>query len=166
VWCGFALAALAAGCATVTRGTTSQVQFVSDPPGAELRTSLGHACVTPCTLNFQRRDEFVVTFSRAGYRSVQIPVSTRIAGAGAAGFAGNVILGGVVGMGVDVATGAALEHCPNPVSVTLAAAAAPDRTPRRGVIPRPGAAPPPGPLVLPAPPECVVTAPEPAVARE
>jgi len=40
-------------------------------------------------------------------------------GGGAAGFAGNVLIDGIVGMGVDAATGSALEHYPNPVSVTL-----------------------------------------------
>lgn len=46
-------------------------------------------------------------------------MKTNLAGSGAAGFAGNVLLGGVVGMGVDAATGATLEHTPNPVNATL-----------------------------------------------
>lgn len=46
-------------------------------------------------------------------------VKTQLANAGAAGFAGNVIVGGVVGMAVDAASGATNEHCPNPVAVTL-----------------------------------------------
>lgn len=46
-------------------------------------------------------------------------MKTSLAGSGAAGFAGNVLLGGVVGMGVDAATGATLEHTPNPVNATL-----------------------------------------------
>ena len=50
---------------------------------------------------------------------MQVPVSTRIAGAGAAGFAGNILIGGVVGMGVDAATGSTLEHFPNPVLASL-----------------------------------------------
>jgi hypothetical protein len=32
---------------------------------------------------------------------------------------GNVIVGGVVGVGVDAVSGAALEHVPNPVTVVL-----------------------------------------------
>ena len=52
-----------------------------------------------------------------------MPVGTRVAGAGAAGFAGNVLVGGVVGMAVDAATGATLEHYPNPVMLTLGAVA-------------------------------------------
>jgi hypothetical protein len=117
---GFACLFLS-GCATVTRGTTNQVTFVSEPPGAEMQTSVGHRCTTPCTIEFSRKQEFVATFSKVGYKSEQIPVQTRVAGSGAAGFAGNVLVGGLVGMGVDAATGSTLEHFPNPVSATLEA---------------------------------------------
>jgi hypothetical protein len=110
---------LAAGCASVTRGTTDQVQINSNPPEAQAKTSMGHVCVTPCTLQFNRKDEFTVLISKPGYHSVEIPVKTQIAGAGVAGFAGNVILGGAVGMVVDASTGATLEHVPNPVTATL-----------------------------------------------
>ena len=114
------LAGLAlAGCATVTRGTSSQIQIVSEPSGATARTSLGHQCVTPCTLQVGRKDEFAVVFTLPGHEDQTVNVRTQLAGAGAAGFAGNVVLGGVVGMGVDAATGATLEHLPNPVSVVL-----------------------------------------------
>jgi hypothetical protein len=115
-----AAAALAtANCATVTRGTTNQVQFVSEPAEAEVRTSMGHTCTTPCTIEVSRKSEFIAVFKKAGYQDASVPVQTRVAGSGAAGFAGNVILGGVVGMAADAATGATLEHYPNPVTVTL-----------------------------------------------
>ena len=114
-----AAALLAGSCASVTRGTTNQVQINSSPPEAQARTSMGHICITPCTLQFARKDEFTVLFSKPGYHSVEIPVKAQIAGAGAAGFAGNVIAGGVVGMVVDASTGATLEHVPNPVTATL-----------------------------------------------
>lgn len=125
------LGLLASGCATVTRGTTDQVQFLSEPDGATVRTSLGHTCVTPCTLQFGRKDEFTATFSMVGYQNEQVPVGTKIATAGGVGFAGNILLGGVVGMGVDAATGATYEHFPNPVAVTLlpVAVAPPPRAP-------------------------------------
>jgi hypothetical protein len=114
-----ALALLVAGCASVTRGTTNQVQINSSPPEAQARTSMGHVCVTPCTLQFSRKDEFTVLITKPGFHSVEVPVKVQVAGAGAAGFAGNVILGGVVGMVVDASTGATLEHVPNPVTATL-----------------------------------------------
>lgn len=112
---------LVTGCATVTRGTTNQITFTSEPSGAQMRTSLGHTCSTPCTLEIPRKSEFIATFAMDGYKDQQVPVQTRVAGSGAAGFAGNVLVGGLVGMGVDAATGSTLEHFPNPVSATLEA---------------------------------------------
>jgi len=111
------VALTASACATITRGTTTQVQLHSNPPEAQARTSMGFVCVTPCTLQVNRKDEFTVIFTKPGYHTVEIPVKTQVAGAGAAGFAGNVLIGGVVGMAADAATGATLEHFPNPVSV-------------------------------------------------
>src|SRR5262249_49554337 len=114
-----ALAIVASGCATITRGTTDQIQINTSPPEAQARTSMGFSCLTPCTLQAGRKDEFTVLISKPGYHTVEVPVRTQVAGAGAAGFAGNIILGGVVGMAADAATGATLEHFPNPVTVTL-----------------------------------------------
>lgn len=115
-----AMAAALGGCATVTRGTTEQITINSEPAGAEAKSSIGHACTaTPCTWEVNRKSEFVVSFSKPGYEDTQVPVSTRIAGAGAAGFAGNVLIGGLIGMGVDAATGSTLEHYPSPVMASL-----------------------------------------------
>jgi hypothetical protein len=119
-----------AGCATVTRGTTNQIQINSSPSGADVRLSTGMTCTTPCTLSVSRKDEFTVVISKPGYVTQSIPVRTQLAGAGAAGFAGNVLVGGVIGMGVDAATGSTLEHVPNPIDVTL--------TPVGGASPRHG----------------------------
>jgi hypothetical protein len=49
----------------------------------------------------------------------RIPVKREVVGGGVAATAGNVILGGVIGLGVDAATGAGFEHVPNPVNVVL-----------------------------------------------
>ena len=156
-----AVALLTANCATVTRGTTSQIQVQSEPTGADVATSFGHRCVTPCTLTVDRKAEFTVSVAKPGYRQVDTPVRMRLAGAGAAGFAGNILLGGVVGMVADAATGATLEHDPNPVSVTLSPIAPPPRQRQRGRAPV--AAPPPsGELPpIPAAPEPLATQPMP-----
>ena len=107
------------GCASVTRGWSEQMQINSQPEGAEVRTSLNQQCVTPCTLTVQRKDEFSVSFAKPGYQPQTVQVTTRVAGGGAAGFAGNILVGGIIGMGVDAASGATLEHFPNPVSANL-----------------------------------------------
>lgn len=56
-----------AACATITRGTTSQVQIQSEPSGADVRTSTSFTCTTPCTMTVNRKDGFSVTFTKAGY---------------------------------------------------------------------------------------------------
>ena len=152
------------GCASVTRGWSEQMQINSQPEGAEVRTSLNQQCVTPCTLTVQRKDEFSVSFAKPGYQPQTVQVTTRVAGGGAAGFAGNILVGGIIGMGVDAASGATLEHFPNPVVAVLQPVAAPGRTPQPGerrrrdapaVSQRPVAPPvaTPAAYVPPAPPE-------------
>jgi PEGA domain len=117
--CAAAAAVALSACATITRGTTNQIQIRSEPSGAQVITSTSQTCMTPCTLTMNRRDEFSVKFSLAGYREAIVEVRTQVAGTGVLGVAGNAIVGGVIGVGVDVVTGSALEHVPNPVIVTL-----------------------------------------------
>src|ERR1051325_8016474 len=107
------------GCASGTRGWGGQIQITSQPVGAEVRTSLSQACTTPCTPTVSRKDEFSVSYAKPGYQPQTLQVGTRVAGAGVAGFAGNVLVGGVIGMGVDAASGATLAHYPNPVVAVL-----------------------------------------------
>ncbi|MEA2837286.1 MAG: hypothetical protein QOD89_1836 [Bradyrhizobium sp.] len=110
------------GCASATRGTTENISIASTPPGAKADVSgLDNptACVTPCVVQAKRNADITISISKEGYEPQVIPLTKEVAGAGAAGFAGNVLVGGVVGMGVDAVTGAAMDHKPNPVTVTL-----------------------------------------------
>lgn len=111
--CAIALLALA-GCASVTRGSTNEVNFTSAPTGALVKTSTGQSCTTPCMMIFDRREEFVTTFTLGGEERT-IDVTTDLAANGAGAVAGNILAGGVIGMGIDAATGAALDHFPDPV---------------------------------------------------
>ncbi len=113
------IASLLGGCATVTRGTTNDIQITSEPSSAHAKTSTSQTCTTPCVMKMGRKDEFQVVFNKDGYKEAIIPVKTQIAGAGIAGAAGNILVGGIVGLGVDAYSGATLEHFPNPVHAVL-----------------------------------------------
>lgn len=129
VW--VAASGLLGGCATLTRGTSDEVAVISSPEGAAVTTDLGVGCAaTPCTLTVERNAVFDVTVSKPGYASRTVPVATRISGAGAALASENVTTAGL-GIAVDATTGAALEHVPNPVDVTLSSLA-PSHPPRTG----------------------------------
>lgn len=138
-----ALCAVLGGCASVSRGTTENISIASTPSGAEATISgldVPTACVTPCSVVVKRNADISVAFQKEGYASQVVQLTKEIPPTGAAGFAGNVLIGGLVGMGVDAYTGAATDHKPNPVAVTLEPLAPPLRPgpPRK---PRPPAAP-------------------------
>lgn len=112
-------AMLLSGCATITRGTTEALVIESTPSGADVDLSNGMRCKTPCTLEMKRKTSVVLDIRKAGYEDVRVNVLSEISGSGAAGMAGNVLVGGIIGAGVDAATGATKTLRPNPVRVTL-----------------------------------------------
>ena len=116
-----ALAALAGGCATITRGTTEAFVIETQPAGAEAKLSNGLYCNTPCSLKVKRKGDFVVTLTKSGYETVTATITSSVDSGGAAGMAGNVVFGGVIGAGVDAGTGAMHSHKPNPLTVELVA---------------------------------------------
>jgi PEGA domain len=136
------VAGLLSACATVTRGTDEAFTVDTVPGGATVHTSNGYSCdQTPCVWRIRRNADFEVTISKPGYKTVTTGVSHTTSGAGAAGLAGNVLIGGVIGIGVDAVTGASQDLKPNPLHVVLEADAP--------MAPPP--APPPPPAVTPAP---------------
>lgn len=110
---------LGSGCATITRGSNEAFVIESDPAGAKARLSNGLQCTTPCSLTVKRRGDFTVTIEKDGYETVRATVTSSNDNAGSAGMAGNVLLGGIIGAGVDAGTGAMHSHKPNPLVVKL-----------------------------------------------
>ena len=109
-------------CATLTRGTTQQFVVETTPSGAAVKTSAGFTCpATPCTFSLPRKESFKVTVSKVGYVTQTVDVTSGVAGGGAAGMAGNILLGGFIGIGVDATSGALNDLTPNPLQITLQA---------------------------------------------
>lgn len=107
-------------CATITRGTSTDFTVQSTPSGARVSTSTGFECdATPCTFRMPRKDEFRATVSMEGYVSQEHNIQSGMSGGGAAGLAGNVIFGGIVGGVVDASSGALNDLTPNPLVVVL-----------------------------------------------
>jgi len=104
-------------CATITRGVHEKLRIESDPSGANVVLSTGEKGITPATFVEKRRDSFTVTVSKPGYAAQTVTVKSKAGGTGATAMAGNVLLGGAIGMGVDAGTGAYNSLYPNPVSV-------------------------------------------------
>ena len=69
-----------------------------------------------------RRSEFVATLTLPGYAPATVSVTNKIATGGGVAMAGNVLVGGIIGAGVDAGSGAMLDLTPNPAHVELAPA--------------------------------------------
>ena len=109
-----------AGCATITRGSNDTLVVNSTPTGAQVKMSDGQTCNnTPCTFKVPRKSELNVLITKENCVHQQVRVSNKVAGGGSAAMAGNVLVGGIIGAGVDASTGAMLDLVPNPIEVTL-----------------------------------------------
>jgi len=107
------------GCASITRGSKDTLVVNSDPSGAKVSLSIGLSGKTPCAFKVSRKGGFVVKIEKEGYETIELQVVGQISGGGSAGMAGNIIIGGIIGMGVDAATGATKDLKPNPIDVKL-----------------------------------------------
>lgn len=110
-----------AGCATVTRGTDEVLTIESTPAGAEVVVSTGFTCITPCAVGLARRRSYGIRVSKPGFRPQAIAVNSSLAPLGAAGLVGNIGLSviSLVGIPVDLVSGATRRLQPNPVKVEL-----------------------------------------------
>ena len=106
-------------CATVTRGTKQKYSFKSTPEGAELVTTTGFSCITPCETKMKRKDAFEATFTLAGYEPYTAQVESKIKGGGVAAGAGNIIAGGIIGGIVDGSNGSLNSLTPDSLDVIL-----------------------------------------------
>jgi hypothetical protein len=108
-------------CNTVTRGVEEEVTISASPASARIRTSLGHECPrSPCIIKVNRKVEFTAYAEAKGYWPGSLVVKSVLTDKAAPGVIGNAILpGGSVGLVVDAASGAMLDHAPNPAHIAL-----------------------------------------------
>lgn len=108
------LAALLPACATITSGTTQNISVITDPPGATcqlLRDGGVLAIVnpTPGTVSVSKSSrDIAVNCTRPGRLSGVQNISPSIQ----AMTAGNLLIGGVIGLAVDAASGALSQYPP------------------------------------------------------
>lgn len=114
------LVALLPACATVTSGTSQNISVISEPPGATCQLQRDGSVVgvvnpTPGTVNVSKSNrDMAVNCSRPGSLPAVQVVRAEFQGM----TAGNILLGGVIGLAVDAASGAMAQY-PTTVTVIL-----------------------------------------------
>ena len=110
-------------CATVISGSSQAVAVNSNPNGAECRLDRAGQLVgsvqTPGTLQVERsKNDITVTCKKEGYQDTQAPLASSFNNM----TFGNFLLGGLVGVAVDAASGANNKY-PDTVTVVMLPAA-------------------------------------------
>lgn len=116
---------LLAGCATVVSGTSQDLSVNTNPPGANCTVNrqgqkIGQVSPTPGIAKVDKtRDDITLVCDKDGYQEATYIVRSGLETA----TLGNVFIGGLIGVGIDAATGAN-NHYDSPANVTLVPAVA------------------------------------------
>mgnify|MGYP005870685733 CR=1 FL=1 len=93
---------LISGCATIVRDDSQPVSFSSDPQGAIVKLDGISGGITPTTIQVKRKIKAtVISFEKEGFHTESFPLDKSLS----AMTFGNVIFGGIIGLGVDAMTG-------------------------------------------------------------
>lgn len=101
---------LTANCAAIFKGSSADIRVNSNPSGADIIINGIDRGVTPQTMSLSRNENYVLTFKKDGYEDVNVEVKKKF-DVGTT-VVGNIFSWGLIGIIVDVATGAAYSLTP------------------------------------------------------
>lgn len=105
-----------AGCAAIIHGTKQEVAVSSTPSGAKVVVMGAHMATTPGIIKLDRKDSnIVLRFEKDGYEPVEVALRRSVDG----WIAGNILFGGLIGLVIDFASGAAYKLSPPEVQAAL-----------------------------------------------
>lgn len=102
---------LNSGCATIVTGKYQDVPVSSDPPGAKVKSGEGSTLTTPGSFQLIRNRDYTLVAEYPEKEPQQVQLKHRLQG----WFWMNILLGGVPGMIIDLATGSCDELKPKQV---------------------------------------------------
>jgi hypothetical protein len=116
----FALSALlcagyVSGCATIVSGTTQKLSVTTQPSGAIAKVDNNITAQTPGTFTLERRSDHTIEISKEGYKTATVLIKRTFNGMAT----GNVLIGGIIGGGIDAASGATNKLIPERIDIIL-----------------------------------------------
>lgn len=104
-----------AGCATAINGANENIKIESIPPGANVSIDDINRGETPLEIELARGKLHRICFKKDGYVEATVLTTNTLNG----WIFGNILFGGLIGIAVDISSGAAKNIEPNPVIGTL-----------------------------------------------
>ena len=91
----------AGSCASIVTGSHDSIELTSVPPGAHYETNTGHSGTMPATVTISDKETLQVRCWMDGYQDENVLLPPRMSG----WFLGNIILGGLIGIAIDLISG-------------------------------------------------------------
>lgn len=107
----FCISVICSGCATIMTGKYQSIPVTSEPSGVKVRADTGESIITPGKFHLIRNEEHTLLAEYPGHESQQITLHNKAQG----WVWGNILLGGGIGLIVDVVSGASDELIPKKV---------------------------------------------------
>ncbi len=108
---------LTSGCATIFKGSEADIRVTSSPSNARILVDDVTVGATPATVSLDRKEQ-TIKIKKKGFDTVPVKIDKSFDFATTV--LGNFVFGGVIGIVVDLTTGAAYSLDPAEVDVTLA----------------------------------------------
>lgn len=107
---------LLTSCATVFTGADDMLAFKSEPDGAKVFYKDVEKCTTPCETKINRSmSKQSVVFKKEGYQDQEVQLVSKFNPITLI----NIAAGGIIGMGIDMATGAFMKKDQKEYQATL-----------------------------------------------
>ena len=103
-------------CASIIHGTSQDIGISSSPTGAQITVDNQTGAMTPYVAKLSRKDNHIVKISMDGYAPAELTLTKTVSG----WVWGNIVFGGLIGLGVDAISGGLYNLTPNQLQATLA----------------------------------------------
>ncbi len=110
-----ALVVNASGWATIVKGSHQQIAITSNPAGAYVKVDGIDKGETPMVIKMKRNKCHTVQLDKEGYETYEAAISTH----GSGWIWGNILLGGLIGLAVDLISGASNNLEPDNIHAEL-----------------------------------------------
>ncbi|MEW6775722.1 MAG: PEGA domain-containing protein [Bdellovibrionota bacterium] len=106
---------MATGCATIVNGTKQKVKINSTPDGATVSVDGVDSGTTPATVKMRRKEDHKVVIKKPGYKPKEVELKNKMSW----WWLGNVVIGGIIGLVVDMASGGVYKLEPKKIDAAL-----------------------------------------------
>ncbi len=106
---------LLSGCATIIHGSKQTVGIASNPTKATVTVDGQEFGQTPVNASLSRKDNHIVVINLEGYSPYETTLTRKVDG----WIAGNIVIGGLIGLAVDAITGGMYKLTPDQIQAEL-----------------------------------------------